>query len=114
MFAGRHFQGILFAALASFLTFAGRDALAQRQIVEPRLVHLRSGPVREWSSFPGEAEAAHLELRFDAAKNAGEAALRLRQQDVKQAWRVLLNGKSLGELVRDENDQVLYLSLIHI
>jgi hypothetical protein len=35
----------------------------------------------------------------------------LRQQDVKQAWRVLLNGKSLGELVRDENDQILYLPI---
>jgi hypothetical protein len=80
-----------------------------RITIEPRLVHLRSGPVREWSSFADQPDAAHLETRFEARKNAGEVALRLRQQDVKQSWRVLLNGKSLGGLVRDENDQTLYL-----
>src|SRR5262249_39698876 len=83
----------------------------QQQMIEPRLMHRRSGPVREWSSFPERPDADHLEVRFAPAKNVSEAALRLRQQDVKQSWRVLLNGKSLGELVKDENDQILYLPI---
>jgi hypothetical protein len=82
-----------------------------RRMIEPRLVHLRSGPVREWSSFPEQPEAGHLEVRFAAEKNAGELALRLRQSDVKQSWRVMLNGKSLGELLKDENDQILCLPI---
>src|SRR5438132_5300554 len=81
------------------------------RVLQPDLVHLRSGTVREWSSFPEQPEATHLEIRFSATKNAGEVSLRLRQQDVKQAWRILLNGKSLGELVKDENDQILYLAI---
>jgi hypothetical protein len=82
-----------------------------RQMLLSSLMHLRSGPVREWSSFPEQPTGSHWEARFPARKNEREQALRLRQQDVKQAWRVLLNSKPLGELVRDENDQVLYLAL---
>jgi hypothetical protein len=79
------------------------------QILKAGLMHLRSGPVREWSTFPEQAKADHLEILFLTSKNATEMSLALRQQGVKQAWRVLLNGKSLGELVRDENDQILHL-----
>jgi hypothetical protein len=79
--------------------------------IEPRFVHVRNETVREWSSFPAQAEGVHLEVRFTAAANAGEFALRLRQQDVKQTWRVLLNGKPLGELIRDEADLVFYLPI---
>lgn len=88
------------------------SALAAEPIaIEPRLVHLRSDAAREWSSFPAAADGAHLELKFQATKNEGEHALRVRQQDVKQAWRVLLNGKPLGQLVRDEADMVIYLPI---
>ena len=66
-----------------------------------------SGAVREWSTFPEAAEAAHLELKFAATPNAADCALLLRQQDVKQVWQVALNGKKLGELTRDENDMVV-------
>ncbi|MEX2174006.1 MAG: CehA/McbA family metallohydrolase [Pirellulaceae bacterium] len=78
--------------------------------IEPRLVHLRSGEEREWSSFPAAAQGSHLEVRFAwPASNPGEYALKLRQQDVKQPWRVLLNGQPLGELIRDEADLTHYL-----
>ena len=53
-------------------------------MIDSRLIHLRSGQVREWSSFPEQADAVILERRFEARKNQAEAALRLRQQDVKQ------------------------------
>src|SRR5262245_8380342 len=84
---------------------------AEPVTIQPRLVHLRNDPTREWSSFPEQAEAASLEAKFPVDANAGECALRLRQQDVKQAWRVLLNGKPLGELARDEADLVIYLPI---
>src|SRR4051794_37691505 len=89
---------------------AGR-AQPERQVVEPRLVHLRSGEIREWSSFPAQSQGDHLELPFSATKNVGEWALHLRQQDIKQAWRVLINNKPLGELVKEETDQILYLRI---
>src|SRR5262249_34539456 len=46
-----------------------------------------------------------------AEANAGEQTLRLRQQGVKQTWKVLLNGKELTRLPPDQNDQVIYLPL---
>ena len=73
------------------------------------LVHLRSGNVREWSEFPEIASGEKLEIKFSAEKkNDRELALRLRQQDVKQSWRVSINDKALGTLPIDENDQTLY------
>jgi hypothetical protein len=74
----------------------------------PDLVHLRSGATREWSEFPEAADADKLEVKFQAKTNEGEFALQLRQQDVKQSWKVSLNDKALGTLVIDENDQTLY------
>ncbi|HKB04571.1 MAG TPA: CehA/McbA family metallohydrolase [Gemmataceae bacterium] len=82
---------------------------AAETVLDARLHHLRNGSEREWADFPEKPEAQALTVRFQAAANAGERALRLRQQDVKQTWRVLLNGKALGQLVTDENDTVIYL-----
>jgi hypothetical protein len=79
--------------------------------IEPRLLHLRSGGEREWSSFPEKADGAHCSVKFAGSKNAGEQTLRLRQQDVKQAWRVLLNGMQLGQLLRDEADMIVYFPI---
>ena len=84
-------------------------AKTSAQLLVPGLVHLRSGKLREWTDFPEQAPANHLEVKFTATKNAAEWALRLRQQDVKQAWHVTLNGQKLGELARDEDDQAAFL-----
>jgi CubicO group peptidase (beta-lactamase class C family) len=100
-----------FSVRKATLTLAASEQSARPLVVEPQLVHLRSGAEREWSSFPAAAAGTKLEARFAAAKNAGELALRLRQQDVKQRWRVLLNGEPLGDLVRDEMDLVAYLPI---
>lgn len=80
-------------------------------VVEPKLIHLRNEPAREWSSFPETAAATQLNKTFVAGANAGEWTLRLRQQDVKQYWRVILNEKPLGDLIRDEADIVWYLPI---
>jgi hypothetical protein len=74
----------------------------------PNLVHLRSSMAREWSEFPEVAHGDQLEVKFATAKNDREFTLQLRQQDVKQTWRVSINDKVLGTLPIDENDQTLY------
>ena len=79
------------------------------QVLSEKLHHLRIAGPREWSDFPEQPEASHLELKFTAKKNGTESALFLRQQDVKQGWRALLNGEKLGGLVADENDMVVPL-----
>jgi hypothetical protein len=85
------------------LVFAGPTTL------DDRLHHLRAGDEREWADFPAKAEGPRLSITFRAARNAAEQTLRLRQQDVKQTWRVVLNGKDLGRLIADENDTELVL-----
>src|SRR5437868_13840601 len=94
-----------FAALA----LSAGPLFANEQVLDAKLHHLRAGGEREWSDFPAEAEGPRLVVRFQAEHNAGEWALRLRQQDVRQTWKAWLNGKELGRLVGDENDMVIYL-----
>lgn len=96
--------------LLSFAAFAA-DANDESMLLESRLVHLRSGPVREWSEFPATADGSEFDRKFPAKTNDREFSLKLRQQDVKQGWRITLNGQALGELTRDENDMVLYLAI---
>jgi hypothetical protein len=81
------------------------------ELLEPRLVHLRGGSVREWSEFPEKAESSRLELSFQCQRNAGEWALAVRQDDVKQLWSVSLNGRRIGELTRDENEMVVVFAV---
>lgn len=85
-----------------------RDWAPEARTIESRRWHLRSGEAREWSSFPEEPEALQFEVDFAADRNATEVTLRLRQEDVKQTWRVLLNDRPLGNLVVDENHMVVY------
>ncbi|MBI1353599.1 MAG: hypothetical protein GC160_04580 [Acidobacteria bacterium] len=86
-------------------------APAAEIVLEPSLRHLRVDGPREWANFPQKPDAASLEISFDAAPNAGPATLRLRQQDVKQAWAVTLNGAELGRLDVDEADRVVYFDV---
>src|SRR5262245_53563582 len=91
------------------ILFPAPPVLAKSVILDDRLHHLRAGDQREWSDFPAKPEGPSLTLRFSSERNTGEWALRVRQQDVKQTWKVLLNDKELTRLPPDENDQVLYL-----
>jgi hypothetical protein len=95
-------------ALVASLVLAA-PAFAAPVVIEPKLHHLRAGNAREWAEFPAEAEGSALTVKFAAKANAAEQTLRLRQQDVKQTWKVLLNGKDLGRLVIDENDTQIVL-----
>jgi hypothetical protein len=84
---------------------------AAERVLDAKFHHLRSGATREWADFPGEAEGPELAITFTAARNAAEMTLRLRQNDVKVTWRVALNGKVLGRLTVDENDQITLFKL---
>jgi len=84
---------------------------AKELVLTDRLHHLRNEATREWSSFPQQAEAKSLELSFKLPGKPTESTLQLRQQDVKQAWKVVINGKLIGKLQTDENDMVRYLAV---
>ena len=116
--ARRRVSWVVLAALVSgsALLDMPSSACSAEPAIEPQVLtkalhHLRIAGPREWSDFPEQPEASDLELRFTAKENGAEAALVLRQQDVKQTWRVLLNGEKLGSLIADENDMVIALSV---
>ncbi|MBP85419.1 MAG: hypothetical protein CMJ64_01685 [Planctomycetaceae bacterium] len=90
------------------LTVAARS---EHAMLTDHMHHLRAEGPREWSDFPETPEASQLQLEFDAKPNATAATLRLRQQDIKQQWQVLLNEKELGRLHVDENDMVVYFDV---
>jgi hypothetical protein len=97
--------------LAGVVLLCGNKiADAEERVLTPRLHHLRTGP-REWSDFPAQPEGTKLALKFPSDGNPSEWALRLRQQDVRQTWKVLLNGKELVRLSTDENDLVIYVPI---
>ena len=85
------------------------QASAQPQVLTSRLHHLRRGDQPEWADFPKRAEGPALKLTFRAESNARESTLRIRQQDVRETWKVLVNGKQLGKLQADENDMTICL-----
>ena len=91
------------AACFAALALSGA-ALAEAVPLDGAMHHLRSGTAREWADFPAEAEGPSLTVRFRSTANTAERALRLRQQDVKQPWRVLLNGKELVRLTTDDDN----------
>jgi hypothetical protein len=93
------------------LQAACQPSSAAERILDSELHHLRAGPEREWSDFPELSEGPRLVLSFQAQPNDAEHSLRLRQQDVKQTWRVSLNRKQLGKLVLDENGTVVYFAV---
>lgn len=84
---------------------------ANELVLTSRLHHLRNEQTREWSSFPQQAEANSLDLSFKLPSKPTDSTLRLRQQDVKQIWKVAINGKMIDKLQQDENDMVRYFAV---
>ena len=99
----------LFSLVFGSIFLSSAAAPTTERILTPRLHHLRHGAKPEWDDFPKKAEGPKLVLRFQAEGNKDEQTLMLRQQDVRQTWRVILNGKELGRLPPDENDMVIVL-----
>jgi hypothetical protein len=101
-------SSIRFTALGVLLPFLflAQTAPQAELVVSARMHHLRSGPAREWSDFPAQSEGPELRLAFDATANGSERTLRLRHRDVKQAWRVELNGHEVAQLPRNEAESI--------
>jgi hypothetical protein len=76
--------------------------------ITDRMHHLRAGAQREWAQFPEQAEGPELVRAFRAKPNHAEHALRLRHRDLKQSWRVVLNGNEIARLPLDEADMITY------
>lgn len=79
---------------------------ADTKVLFAPLRHLRSGATREWSDFPEQSAGDRLTVSFSAEANTAPQTLTLRQQDVKQRWSLVLNGRPLAKLAPDENDLV--------
>jgi hypothetical protein len=86
-------------------------AFAEPTVITDRMHHLRVNANREWADFPATPETRELNLEFNAKSNEGPWTLRLRQQDVKQNWKVRLNTLDLGVLRVDENDMIVYFEI---
>jgi len=84
--------GFLLFLLVSGAAGAG----ARERILEPALHHLRSGTQREWSEFPASAEGREWTVAFTVDRPDQEHTLRIRHRDVKQPWKLLINGRQLG------------------
>ena len=109
--SGRPLHFELLKSLLAFLLFWGQSLAADEIILTDQLHHLRNEENREWSSFPQQAESESLKLSFHLPAKPTSGTLRLRQQDVKQAWKVLLNNKMIGKLQQDENDMIRYFTI---
>lgn len=72
--------------------------------IQKEMCHLRNAEPREWSTFPERSDGQQRTVQFESGTNASPWTLTLRQSDVKETWTVTINGKRLGQLVRDEND----------
>ena len=100
----RSLLALVFLAAAAVAP-AGSSQSVER-VLDGRMHHLRSGATREWTSFPAVAEGPSLTLVFEGAANASEQTLRVRHRDLKQSWRVLINGVEIARLPPDENDMI--------
>jgi len=96
-------------ALAAVL--AVQSAPAAERVLDAQFHHFRSGEAREWSDFPQDAEGPGLRLTFSAEANTTPATLRLRQRDVKQTWRLVLNERELGRLSTDQGPLTTFWEL---
>ena len=72
--------------------------------VTDKIFHLGTKGLPEWTEFSGKTpHGRNLSVSFESKANGKEATLFLYQDDVKQGWRVSLNGKRLGNLDRFES-----------
>ena len=83
-----------------------QDRAGSTITIEAEQRHLRTGSEREWSRFPATSEGDRRQWTFSAKENATASTLVIRQEDVRLAWRVKLNGTLLGQLQRDENQML--------
>jgi hypothetical protein len=85
---------------------------ASWQMLDAAHYHLRSGTNAEWDEFTASVpQGKRLDVRFTAQSNATEHTLFLWQDDVKQDWRVEVNGRRVGSLFLMESPLTFALRL---
>jgi hypothetical protein len=98
----------VFFPLLPLLLSVVQPAGAPELVVTKGMHHLRSGGAREWAEFGEESEGRELALAFVATRNSAEQTLRVRHRDLKQPWRIALNGNDVARLPLDEADMLTY------
>lgn len=101
---------LLISSLANGQTTQERQA-AGSETLDGQLHHIRNGDSPEWDEFTTEPESTAFTLTFDSSFNHNPATLELTQHNVKQNWKIELNGKSLGSLHTDENPIIGFWSI---
>jgi hypothetical protein len=97
---------------AAASAFLGLLAACASGDLLPRPVHLGVTGQPEWEEFARSfPHGTRLDLPFKAAPNGAEQTLFLRQENVKRAWRVELNGRALGPLIPQEMPTVCALAV---
>jgi len=87
-------------------------ATAAPLVINSQRIHLRSGDKPEWQDFAAQTpDGRRLDLKFNTSSNHAEAALFIRQDDVRHDWSVELNGRRVGKLFTMEADLVHTLAL---
>lgn len=78
---------------------AATAAPAEPRTLDARRYQLRSGTDAEWEEFAGSQPfGRRLDVIFESRRNTAEQTLLLWQDEVRQDWRVELNGRRLGSL----------------
>ncbi len=93
-----YLSGLILVGLAT--SMFGGESLP----ILPEYFSVRNAEPREWSNFPLVAEKSELSLEFAAPQPEKWKSLTLRQAETKQLWELTINGKKIGDLVRDHND----------
>ncbi|MEW4528268.1 CehA/McbA family metallohydrolase [Maioricimonas sp. JC845] len=101
---------LLYVATALLLN-SDHLAQADSRLLDKGSYHFRIDGPREWSTFAETPDSDRMELTFRARRNTTEQSLRVEQDDVKESWRVTLNGTELGRLTRNENLMAVWLAV---
>ena len=83
----------------------------QSRILDSTMHYLRNGDSKEWAVFPTTVNDKQLSIRFEMVGAKDNLTLSLRQFDVKQNWRILINDQDVGGLIEDEKDMITYFDL---
>lgn len=103
-------RSFLLPVLLCAISLSATSVYGQRSVLLESMHPLRNAREREWSSFPLQADSV-LRLNFPAGPSPDGYTLELTQADVKQLWRVRVNGTLIGDLVQDEQLLKEYFSI---
>ncbi len=88
------------------------NAFSERIEITGERFHLGVEGFPEWTHFKdSKPQGRQLDLNFKAKANTRESTLFIWQDDVKYAWTVRLNGKSLGRLINQEVKLISHFSV---